>query len=79
MGNLWGGVSLYLLCSFFVDDDRNNCKAASSSLLLVEEDDNDDDGRRRGRPTIMSNVKNAIKKGSMKVLLRREVDFDPWF
>ena len=79
MGNLWGGVSLYLEldvddCSFFFVDDDRNCKAVSLSSLLVEEDD-DDDGKRRGRPTIMSNVKDAIKKGSMKLLLRREVDF----
>ena len=63
-------------CSFFFVADDRNCEAASLSLLVEEEED---DGRRRGRPTIMSNVKDAIKKGSMKVLLRREVDFDPWF
>ena len=57
--------------SFFVDDDRNYCKAVSSLSLLVEEDD-EEDGKRRGRPTIMSNVKDAIKNGIIK-LLRREV------
>jgi hypothetical protein len=78
LGNLEGGVSLYLELDddefFFVDDDRS-CTAVSSLSLLVEDDD-DDDGKRRGRPTIMSNVKDAIKNGSMKLLLlRREVDF----
>ena len=58
--------------SFFFEDDDRNCKAVSLLSLLVEEDD-DDDGKRRGRPTIMSNVKDAIKNGIMKLLLRREV------
>ena len=61
-------------CSFFFVDDDRNCKAVSSLSLLVEEDD-EEDGKRRGRPTIMSNVKDAIKNGIMKLLLRREVLF----